>query len=265
MVRDQRDVRVALAPRDLVDAHDEEVVEPVGVEPGLHHSFDDAPGGVPVDAHQATQRGLVHGGGQPPDQILEIASETRPAPSEGNAFGAHPMVEAAHPAQIGAHLQTPPAQVEMPPRRGDRPGVVAGLDGELALRAVQLAAPRPDGDHHPGATEHHGADGHPGQVQQALECSVDTHGFGSPRLGLLRSSEPREPSVRVTRMGSGTRSPIVPRRTAAKRTRITRRATGAKTPALQGQPARHPTRTPTFMPEDPILSRSPQVSSSTRR
>ena len=75
VVRDQGHVRVALAPRDLVDAGDEELVEAIGIEPGLHHPLDDASDGGPVDAHEAAQRGLVHGGGQPPDQVLEVVGE----------------------------------------------------------------------------------------------------------------------------------------------------------------------------------------------
>ena len=72
----QRDVGMAPAPRHFVDADDEQVVQPVGVQPVDHDAFDDAPGGVPVDTDQAPERGLVHGGGQPPDQVLEVAGET---------------------------------------------------------------------------------------------------------------------------------------------------------------------------------------------
>src|SRR5665811_1092840 len=65
----QSEVRVAPAPRHFVDADDEQVVQPVGVQPVDHDPLDDPPGGVPVDPDQAPDRGLVHGGGQPPDQV----------------------------------------------------------------------------------------------------------------------------------------------------------------------------------------------------
>lgn len=165
-----------LAPAHLVDADDEEPVETVRVEALGHDPFDDAPDGVPVDTHQPAQRGLVHGRGQPADQILEVAGEPRPGPGETDALGADTVVGAAKPAQIGAHVEPPVPEVEVPPARRDRPDVVAGPGGERALRAAQLPAPQPDGDDHPGLLEVHVGDGDPGQVQQALECGGDAHG-----------------------------------------------------------------------------------------
>ena len=93
---------MALAPTDLIGADDEEVVEALGVESGRHHPLDDPSGRVPVDAHQATQRGLVHGGREPADQVLEVAGEVRVRSSEGDPLGARPVGGALDPAQGGA-------------------------------------------------------------------------------------------------------------------------------------------------------------------
>jgi hypothetical protein len=75
VVRDEGDVGVAFAPGDFVDSDREELVEASRVELALHHTLDDAPDAVPVDADQTSQCCLVHRGGQPADQVLEVAGE----------------------------------------------------------------------------------------------------------------------------------------------------------------------------------------------
>jgi hypothetical protein len=73
----QGQVLVAFAPAHLVHPDLEQRLESLGVQPVVHDPLDDAPHGVPVDAHQPTDRGLVHGGGQPPHQVLEVGGEAR--------------------------------------------------------------------------------------------------------------------------------------------------------------------------------------------
>ena len=187
---------MALAPADLVDAGDEQVVQAPLVEAGRHHAFDDASDGVPVDAHQPAQRGLVHGGGEPADQVLEVTGEPGPGPGEGDPFGVHPVDRAVDPTQIGSHLETPPAKIEVPPARGHRPGVVASLGHKPAFRARQLPASQLHRHDHFRRMELHVGDGHPGQVHEALEYSGDSHG-----IGLLGSVGVPAPNLEVPRAG----------------------------------------------------------------
>jgi len=136
---------------------------------------------------------LVHGGGQPPHQVLEVPGEPAPRPGEGHPLGAHPMGRARKPSQDRFDLQAPPAQIEVPPRGGDPAGVVAGRGREATLGAEQLPASQLDGDHHPGWLEDHVSDRHPRQVHQALECSRDAHG-----IGLLGSVGLATPNLETT-------------------------------------------------------------------
>jgi hypothetical protein len=189
---------VTLAPGDLVDAGHEQLVQALLVEPGCHHPANDAPDGVPVDAHQAAQGRLVHGGGEAPDQVLGVSGEPGAGPGEGHLLGAGALGGTVDPTEIGPNFEAPPAQIEVPPRRGDRAGVVTGIGRVLALRAVPLPASQLDGDHHSGRLEHHGGDRHPGQVHEALQCSGDANGIGllgsvgvaTPNLETIRARHP---------------------------------------------------------------------------
>ena len=171
---------MSLPPADLVHPHLEQVLQPVRVEPVGDHPFDDPPGGVPVDADQPGQRGLVHGGRQPAHQVLEVPGEPGTGPGERHTLGDDPVHRAAQPPQVGPDPQPPGGQVQVPPRRGHRSGVVPGLGGEFTPRATQQPRPQPHADHDRVGAELHIGHGDTGQVQQALEYRGDTHTFGPP-------------------------------------------------------------------------------------
>jgi hypothetical protein len=180
VIGDQGEVVVPFLPADLVHADVEEGLEPVGVEAVVHHPGDDPPHAVPVDAHQPAHRRFVHGGGQPPDQVLEVSAVMRAGPGEGHRLPAHPVGRTAHTAKLRLDLQAPGAEVQVPPRRRHRATVIASGGGELAGGAHQQAAAQRHGDHHPVRLEHHATDPHAGQAQEARECSGDAHRGRTP-------------------------------------------------------------------------------------
>src|SRR5260370_26332765 len=92
VVAHQRQVLVSLAPRNLIDADHEEVVEAGGIEPAVHDALDDAPDGIPVDAHQPADGGLFHGGGGGAHQGPAVRREGGSRHGEGGGFGPHPPV-----------------------------------------------------------------------------------------------------------------------------------------------------------------------------
>ena len=49
---------------------------------------------------QATQGGLIHGGREPADQVLEVAGEVRAGPGEGDALGARAVGGTLDPTQV---------------------------------------------------------------------------------------------------------------------------------------------------------------------
>jgi hypothetical protein len=89
---DQRQIVLALAPGHFVHADHEQVVQSVRVQDVTEHPGDDPPDGGPVEAQQPGQRGLVHRGGQPADQGLEVAGD----PASDHPASDHPASD--HPA-----------------------------------------------------------------------------------------------------------------------------------------------------------------------
>jgi folate-dependent phosphoribosylglycinamide formyltransferase PurN len=76
VVADQREVAVALAPRDLVDRDLKQVLEPISGQQLIADASDDPPDGLPVDPDQLGDRGLVSLGRQSGDEIVKVAGES---------------------------------------------------------------------------------------------------------------------------------------------------------------------------------------------
>jgi hypothetical protein len=91
VVGDQGQVVVALLPADLVDPDGDQPVQPVGVQLLGRDPFADAPHGVPVQAQEPANGGLVGLGGQERGHVLQVAGEPRTVPGEGHRLGHHPM------------------------------------------------------------------------------------------------------------------------------------------------------------------------------
>jgi hypothetical protein len=106
---------VPALPAHLVDPDLEQVLQAIGVEPGLHHTGDHPPDGVPADPHEPADGGLVHLGGEEADEVLEVAGVAGAGPGKGDAFCHHAVERAVKPPQLGAHLQAPDAEVEVAP------------------------------------------------------------------------------------------------------------------------------------------------------
>jgi hypothetical protein len=84
VVGDAGQVAVAAAPGDLVDADQHQSLEPLLVELVGHNPLDDPPDRLPVDAHQAGDRGLRHLLGEERHHVLEVArvAGARPRPAD---------------------------------------------------------------------------------------------------------------------------------------------------------------------------------------
>src|SRR6266511_3053575 len=184
MVGDQGEVAVPLTPGHLVDADLEQLLQPARVELVGDHPGTDRPDRLPGDPHQPADRGLVHPGGQPRDQVLKVAGEARLDPGERHALGAHPMGGAVDPAQFGPHDQPQAAKVQVPPAGVDRAGVVAGPAGVGAVRAGEPAAAQRDRDGDLRRLERDVAHRGTRKGEQAVECSSDAHGRWTSGLGL---------------------------------------------------------------------------------
>jgi len=115
VVGDQGEVAVALAPGDLVHADLEQLVEAARVQFVGHHPLTDRPHRLPGDPDQPPDRGLVHPGGQPRHQVLDVTGEPRLRPGERHLLGAHPMLWAGKAAQPGLDDQPQAAKVQVPP------------------------------------------------------------------------------------------------------------------------------------------------------
>jgi hypothetical protein len=131
-----------LLPADLVHTDMDQAVEPVGVQGLGGDPFADAPHGVPVDAQEPGDRGLVGSGGQERGHVLEVAGEPAAGPGERHRLGHHPAAGAVQPAQQGPHGDGRRTEVQMPPCRGDRTPVVAPPRLVAAVRADQPAPPQ---------------------------------------------------------------------------------------------------------------------------
>jgi hypothetical protein len=98
MVGDQGQVVVALLPADLVDPDVDQAVQPVGVQLVGDDSLADPPDGVPVQAQEPGDRGLVGPGGQERGHVLQVAGEPAAVPGKGHRLSHHPMGGAVQPA-----------------------------------------------------------------------------------------------------------------------------------------------------------------------
>ena len=151
VIADERQVMVALAPRDLVDRDLKEVVEPVGGEQLSADAIDDPPGRLPVDPCQPTRRGPVGLGQKPRDEDPRIAREPRTVARERDTLHVHTVHRAAHPPQPRANLKAPPgAKIQMAPDRIMMLLVLAMARLEVALWALQAPAAQRDRDHRLG-------------------------------------------------------------------------------------------------------------------
>jgi hypothetical protein len=175
---------VPLTPGHLVDADLKQRLQPAWVELVGDHPSADRPDRLPGDPEEPADRGLVHPGGQPRHQVLEVAGEARLDPSERHALGAHPMLGAVDPAQFGLHDQPQAAKVQVPPAGVDRAGVVAGPAGVGAVRAGEPAAAQGDRDGDLRRLERDVAHRGTRKGEQAVECSSDAHGRWTSGLRL---------------------------------------------------------------------------------
>ena len=119
-----------LTPGHFIDAQLHEAVEAVRVEVTVDNAFADPSDGVPVDAQEPGDRGLVGLGGKESCHLFEVGAEPGPVAGERDSLDQDPMVGAVDPAQIRADDCHRSTEVEMPPGRRRGSGVVAGPGGE---------------------------------------------------------------------------------------------------------------------------------------
>ncbi len=189
VIGDQRQVPVALAPRDLIDRDLVEIIEPVAIEVLGTDALDDPTDRLPIDPRQPARRGLIHARRQPRDEIVEVAGEPGAVAGERDPLHVHAVLGALQAPQSRADFQPPDPEIQVPPPRLVRLEVVAMPRAIRALRAMQTATTQRDPDDHTVGLKRDVRDPYPGQLQQARECSSDAHSkdlhFGpstSPKL-----------------------------------------------------------------------------------
>ena len=185
VIADQREIPMPLAPRDLVDRDLKQIAEPVGVDQLAADALDDAPDRLPVDPDQPRDRHLVGLGRQPRDEVIEVARAARSMTRERDALDVHAVLGTTQLTQPRANLQPPDAEIQMPPDRLVILHALTRAGRELAQRADQPLAPQRHAHHDTIGEELHAPDPHPGQIEQARECTRDAHGRGPP----VRDSE----------------------------------------------------------------------------
>ena len=189
VIGDEREVPVALAPRDLVDRDLKQLPEPVGLgEMLLADALDDPPDRLPVDPDQPRDRRLVGLRRQPRDEVVEVARETGAVTRERDALDMHAVLGTAQLAQRRADLESPDAKVEMAPDRLVILDTLARHRGVPAHRADEPLAAQRDAHNDTIGAEPHAAHPHPLQAQQTTECGSDAHG---PDLQLEELEHPR--------------------------------------------------------------------------
>ena len=176
MIADDRQVAVALSPRDLVDRDLKQTCEPVAVDQLLPDTLDDPSDRLPVDPRQPAGGGLVGLGRKPGDQVLEVAREPRAVAGERDALHVRAVLGATNPPEPGVNLQPPAPEIEMAPDRVVMLPALPMARGVRALRAMQATPAQRDRHDDSIRLEADRADPHPGQAQQAAECSRDAHG-----------------------------------------------------------------------------------------
>jgi hypothetical protein len=187
VVGDQRQVAMAAAPRDLVDADVKEIIQAPLVKLLVADTRDDAPHGLPVHAHQPADRRLVGLGGKPRHQIVEIARQAGAVTRERHCLDTDAVLRTAQLAQPRADFQAPHTEIEMPPDRVVRLHALARGRAEGAQRADQPTATQRDTHDDTVLVEGHGAYPYPLEAQQTPECLGDAHGND------LRLAGPRQP------------------------------------------------------------------------
>ena len=194
MITDEREIAVALAPRDLIQRDLKQIAQPVDGQKLVADALDDPPDGLPVDPDQPAGCGSVGLGHQPRHEVFEVAGEASAVTGERHALDQRPVLGAAQPPEPGMDLQSPDPQVQVAPDGVVVLGVLARHRLKRALRADKLLALQGDRDHHPIATEGDLSDPHPGQAQQTRECSGDAHRRRPPVRRTQTTREPTGPS-----------------------------------------------------------------------
>ena len=187
VIADQRQVLMALAPRDLVHRDVEQIVEPVGWQQLLADALDDPRDRLPVDPQQPAGRRPVGLGQQPRDKSSK--SRVKRAPSRANGTPSTCTPCSGQRNRLSRHgspsARRPRSTAATPSRgaaRSHAPSSNTSTSGNEPL------APQRDPDHHPARLEADLLDPHPRQVQQAGECGSDAH---SGRPPVRRHRQPR--------------------------------------------------------------------------
>ena len=197
VIADQRQVAVALSPRDLVDRDLKQLAEPVLADVLVGDTLDDPPDRLPVDPRQPAGRRLVGLGRQPRHEVVEVAREARAVAGERDALDVHAVLRTAQPPQPGADLQAPDPEIQMPPDRVVVLLVLAMARAVRALRALKAATTQRDGHADPIGLKVDRANPDSGQIEQARECARDAH-RRRPPVRSFRTANLRSELVRVT-------------------------------------------------------------------
>ena len=145
MVDHDREVALALADRDLIDAQALETREQVALRLGLGGDPRADPADRPPrDPHQLRHRRLGRVDRQPGGLILEAAGEPRVVPSPRHRRDNHPMTAAADPGRVGLQEAERGREIQRPPPPSTLTLIVARAPPPAMRAAILLAGSRPD-------------------------------------------------------------------------------------------------------------------------
>ena len=140
MVDHDRQVAVALAVGDLIDADAPQALQTVDALPGLlRDAGDDPADGAPGNPQQLGDGGLGGVDCQPRRGVLELAREPRTMPGPGDGGDHHAVLAAAHSGRVGLQQRRHGPKVQRPPA----PSTLALIEAGAASAADPTAPPAP--------------------------------------------------------------------------------------------------------------------------
>ena len=134
VIADDRQVAVALAPRDLVDRDLKQIAEPVAVDQLLPDPLDDPSDRLPVDPASAGRSRSCRSSSPATRQVLEVARKPRAVAGERDALHVRAVLGATQPSQPRVNLQPPAAEIQVPP---DRVVMLPALPMARRVRALR--------------------------------------------------------------------------------------------------------------------------------
>jgi hypothetical protein len=167
MVDNARQVALAAAIRNLIDADRDQPGEALLVETVSDDALHDPPDRVPTDPQQPGDRRLGHLLRQPGDHVPEVTGVARAGPRPRDRFELSAAVRTPHAAKLALDHATRRTEVEVTPALDAMPVHMHAPAGLPTTRAHPATAAQADGHDHPLAAEADVRDRRARQAQQS--------------------------------------------------------------------------------------------------